>query len=500
MDITDEVDLFVVGGGVNGCGIARDASGRGLRVLLCEKDDLASHTSSYSTKLIHGGLRYLENYELKMVREALTEREVLMEMAPHMIWPLSFVLPHAKHLRPAWMIRTGLFLYDHLGKRKRLPGSGRINMETHVAGAPLKSDNKVAFTYADCATMDSRLTVLSALDASEKGATILTRTECVRVRREGDGWLAELQTEQGTRLVKARAMVNAAGPWVADFISGPMGAVARYKVRLVQGSHIIVPKLFDHEYAYIFQNSDNRIVFAIPYENDFTLIGTTDLEYIGDPAEVRATDDEVAYLCTLTNDYFKQTISPSDVVSTFSGVRPLFDDESRNASKVTREYVLSLNQGNDGRGAPVLNIFGGKLTAFRLLSQKSVNLLMDALAQSGESWTETSVLPGGDIPDHDFEVYLDGLKQKYSWMDEQLLKRYARQFGSRIGDVIKDAKSQVGLGEYFGAGLYANEVRYLMEKEWAKYPEDILWRRTRQGLWADDETVDALARFMSVSV
>lgn len=498
MNVTDEVDLLIVGGGVNGCGIARDASGRGLRVLLCEKDDLASHTSSYSTKLIHGGLRYLENYEFKMVREALTEREVLMEMAPHMIWPLSFVLPHAKHLRPAWMIRIGLFLYDHLGKRKRLPASKRINLENHVAGAPLKSDNKVAFTYADCATMDSRLTVLSAVDAAEQGAKILTRTKCLRVRREGDYWLAELESEDaGVRVVKARAMVNAAGPWVADFIVDAMADIARYKVRLVQGSHIIVPKLFDHQYAYIFQNSDNRVVFAIPYENDFTLIGTTDLEYFGDPGDVAATDDEIDYLCQLTNDYFNQTINPSDVVSTYSGVRPLFDDESSNASKVTREYVLSLNQGVDEKSAPVLNIFGGKLTAFRQLSEKSVTKIMDAIGIQSESWTANSVLPGGDIPDHDFETFFNVLKQQYSWMDERLLMRYARQFGSRISDVIKEADSVEGLGEYFGASLYENEVRYMMEKEWAKRPEDILWRRTRQGLWASDETVDLLTRFMA---
>lgn len=496
MNVTDEVDLLVVGGGVNGCGIARDASGRGLRVLLCEKDDLASHTSSHSTKLIHGGLRYLENYEFNMVREALTEREVLMEMAPHMIWPLSFVLPHAKHLRPAWMIRIGLFLYDHLGRRKRLPGSGRINLDNHVAGAPLKSNNKVAFTYADCATMDSRLTVLSAVDAAEKGATILTRTKCVQAYREGDNWIAKLESDNGIRVVKARAIVNAAGPWVADFISDAMEDIARYKVRLVQGSHIIVPKLFDHEYAYMFQNSDNRIVFAIPYENDFTLIGTTDLEYNGDPAEAAATDDEIAYLCRLTNDYFKQSISPSDVVSTFSGVRPLFDDESSNASKVTREYVLSLNQGVEDKQAPVLNIFGGKLTAFRQLSEKSVSKVMDALALPSECWTETSVLPGGDIPDQDFDRYLQTLKQQHPWVEDRLLKRYARQFGSRVSDVINDARNTEGLGEYFGADLYENEVRYLMDKEWATRPDDILWRRTRQGLWADQETIDRLTRFM----
>ena len=495
-DFVQEVDILVVGGGINGCGIARDAAGRGLRVLLCEKDDIASHTSSNSTKLIHGGLRYLENYEFSMVREALSEREVLMDIAPHLIWPMTFVLPHARHLRPAWMIRIGLFLYDHLGKRTRLPASAKIDLTTHRAGDALKGDNRIAFTYADCATMDSRLTLLNALDAAERGATILTHTRCIRAERQAAGWLATLESAQGRQAVKARAIVNAAGPWVRTFIDDALHDDARHGVRLVQGSHIIVPKIFHHDCAYIFQNADQRIGFAIPYENDFTLIGTTDQEFRGDPSQVRATDAEINYLCDLANQYFRQQITPDDVLATFSGVRPLFDDKSGKASKVTREYVLDLDRGENNQAAPILNIFGGKLTAYRQLAEKSVNKLLPVLGCDKPDWTDEKQLPGGDIPDGDFAAFFHGLQKQYPWMDDKLLHRYARQFGTRISEVMQTANAVTDLGEYFGASLYAAEVRYLMDREWARTPEDILWRRTRQGLWADADTRAALERFM----
>ncbi len=492
-----EVDLLIVGGGINGCGIARDAAGRGLSVILCEKDDIAAHTSSYSTKLIHGGLRYLEFYEFSMVREALGEREVLMNIAPHLIWPLTFVLPHANHLRPAWMIRLGLFLYDHLGKRERLEASKKIDLQRHVAGDALKAGNKVAFSYADCATLDSRLTLLNAADAAEKGASILTHTKCVSAVRRGGHWQVELENEDGIKRVQARALVNATGPWVGDFIKKALKNESRYSIRLVQGSHIVVKKLFSHDYAYIFQNEDKRIVFAIPYEKEFTLVGTTDQEYNDDPNCAKISENEIDYLCDLINRYFRRQISPQDVVWTYSGVRPLFDDHSSNASRVTREYVLDLEEGEGENDPPLLNIFGGKLTSYRQLAEKSLNMLLPILNISAPDWTATQPLPGGDFSGQDFRKFFNELKSKYGWMDDRLLFRYARQFGSRIKDVLKNAGSIEELGQYFGAGLYEREVTYLIEKEWAKSAEDVLWRRTRQGLWAESDTSEALQKFMS---
>ncbi len=496
MNVKD-VDLLVIGGGINGCGIARDAAGRGLRIVLCEQDDIASHTSSSSTKLIHGGLRYLENYEFSMVREALTEREVLMHIAPHLVWPMNFILPHAKHLRPAWMIRIGLFLYDHLGKRDKLPRSGRINLKEHIAGEGLKGDSETAFTYADCATMDSRLTLLNAMDAAERGADIRTRTRCASLTRKKNLWHAQLSSERGDELINAKAIVNATGPWVSGFIENIFSEPSPYKIRLVQGSHIIVRKMFEHENAYIFQNADNRIVFAIPYETDFTLIGTTDYEYKGDPANVKITESEINYLCELINNYFDKQISSQDVIGSYAGVRPLFDDESSNVSKVSREYVLSLNKGKGGDEAPILNIFGGKLTAYRQLSEKSINKLLPDLNCKTPDWTATTPLPGGDINGGGFDVFLSTVQGKYPWLDKALAFRYARQFGSRIDDVLQGVESKEGMGQYFGTDLYECEIRYMMQKEWAIKPDDILWRRTRQGLWADEDTVAALERFMA---
>lgn len=496
MEAVNEIDLLVIGGGINGCGIARDAAGRGLTVMLCEKDDIASHTSSLSSKLIHGGLRYLENYEFSMVRSALREREVLMNIAPHSIWPMRFVLPHAKHLRPAWMIRIGMFLYDNLARRDRLPRSSNIDLRTSPEGEPLKPASDIAFTYSDCATLDSRLTVLNALDAQERGAEILTRTTCVSAERDGGYWQVTLKDEAGERKVRARAIVNATGPWARQFIDDALNTSSEFGIRLVQGSHIIVPKLFEHESAYIFQNADNRIVFAIPYEHDFTLIGTTDVDYQDDPQTPRITQDETDYLCALCNEYFKQQITPEDVVSSYSGVRPLFDDASSNSSKVSRGYVLDLQRGANGNDAPVLNIFGGKLTAYRQLAEKSLDKLLPAIDVSAEKWTADTCLPGGDIADGDFQRFIDQQVALFPKLPATLIQRYGRQFGTRISDLLKGVTEVADLGEDFGAAVYAREVEYLVEKEWARTAEDILWRRTRQGLHADDDTPLKIERYL----
>ncbi|MHA7151596.1 glycerol-3-phosphate dehydrogenase, partial [Burkholderia pseudomallei] len=387
-------DLLVVGGGINGAGIARDAAGRGLSVLLCEQDDLASHTSSSSTKLIHGGLRYLEYKEFGLVRKALQERETLLRAAPHIMWPLRFVMPHMPNLRPAWLIRIGLFLYDHLAKRELLPGSRGIDMRRHPAGAPLVDSIKRGFVYSDGWVDDARLVVLNALDAQERGARILTRTKLVSAERRDGQWHARLQRADGSTLdVRARAIANAAGPWVGEVLHGALGRGAQHSVRLVKGSHIITPRLFDHDHAYIFQNPDKRIIFAIPYERDFTLIGTTDVEYRDDPSRVAIDRDETRYLCESINRYFKRKISPADVCWTYSGVRPLLEDENAdNPSAVTRDYRLELD---DGEGAPLLSVFGGKITTFRKLAEEATDMLGGALGAARGAWTAGVPLPGG---------------------------------------------------------------------------------------------------------
>ncbi|MDO6460486.1 glycerol-3-phosphate dehydrogenase [Granulosicoccaceae sp. 1_MG-2023] len=495
-----DTDILIVGGGINGCGIARDAAGRGLRVTLVEKDDIASHTSSWSTKLIHGGLRYLENYEFAMVREALSEREVLMRIAPHIVWPLRFVLPHEKHLRPAWMIRLGLFLYDHLGRREKLPGSGTIDLQTHPAGKALKPGRRLAFTYSDCATLDSRLTLLNAMAARELGATVLTRTACIKAQRRDKHWQVQLQDAQGReQSLTARALVNSTGPWVRQFMDEALGGGGSYGIRLVQGSHIIVPKMFDHGDAYIFQNSDQRIVFAIPYETDFTLIGTTDVDYHGDPQQPRITEQETDYLCNLVNDYFARPISAADVVASFSGVRPLFDDASASASKVTREYVLDLQRGPSGDAAPVLNIFGGKLTAYRQLAEKSLKKLLPAMGEERPPWTAGVCLPGGDFADGDFAAFVSECERRWPQLPARLLRRYARQFGSRISLVLDGVSVPADLGEDFGGDVYAAEVRYMQQYEWAQTAGDILWRRTRQGLHVPPGAAAKIDAFLKTS-
>jgi glycerol-3-phosphate dehydrogenase len=480
-----ECDLLVIGGGINGVGIARDAAGRGLKVVLCERGDLAGGTSSASSKLIHGGLRYLEQYEFRLVREALAEREVLLGIAPHIARPMRFVLPHNGGLRPAWMIRIGLFLYDHLARRSKLPGSAGLDLRRRPEGAPLKTTLGKGFVYSDCWVDDARLVVLNAMDAAARGAEILTRTACTAARREGDAWQATLAAEDGTqREISARGLVNAAGPWVSEVQSQVLGANAEDHLRLVQGSHIVVPKLYEGEHAYILQNPDERIVFVIPYEGEFTLIGTTDIPYQGDPAKVQISTEEIAYLCTSVDRYFERPVTPADVVWSYSGVRPLYDDSAKNPSAVTRDYVFDVTGGGDGT-APLLSIFGGKLTTYRRLAEHALEKLGPFLGVPERSWTGTAPLPGGDFPNGDIATFTATLATKHPWLPPELVRRYARSYGTRAEAIIGPARSLADLGEHFGAGLYAREVEYLVAEEWARCPDDILRRRTKLVLHAD---------------
>ncbi|WP_063532865.1 glycerol-3-phosphate dehydrogenase [Burkholderia sp. MSMB1589WGS] len=482
-------DLLVVGGGINGAGIARDAAGRGLSVLLCEQDDLASHTSSSSTKLIHGGLRYLEYKEFGLVRKALQERETLLRAAPHIIWPLRFVMPHMPNLRPAWLIRIGLFLYDHLAKRELLPGSRGIDMRRHPAGAPLVDSIKRGFVYSDGWVDDARLVVLNALDAQERGARILTRTKLVSAERRDGQWHARLQRADGSTLdVRARAVANAAGPWVGEVLHGALGRGAQHSVRLVKGSHIVTRRLFDHDHAYIFQNPDKRIIFAIPYEHDFTLIGTTDVEYRDDPSRVAIDRDETRYLCESINRYFKRKISPADVCWTYSGVRPLLEDENAdNPSAVTRDYRLELDGGD---GAPLLSVFGGKITTFRKLAEEATDMLGGALGASRGAWTAGVPLPGGDIANARFAPFAEAFAKRHPWLPAALARRYARAYGTRAERVIGQAKSLAGLGAELAPGLYEAELRYLRDAEWASCADDVLWRRSKLGLHVAPGTLE----------
>lgn len=496
-------DLLVVGGGINGAGIARDAAGRGLRVVLCEQHDLASHTSSASTKLIHGGLRYLEYYEFSLVRKALAEREVLLAAAPHILWPLRFVLPHEPHLRPAWMIRAGLFLYDHLARRKRLPESRRVSLARHPAGMPLRPEFTTGFVYSDVWVDDARLVVLNAVDAAARGATVLTRTRCTRLRRETGGamaagsgnpadgayWRATLVTAGGQEsLVRARAVVNAAGPWAQRFVESAFHAEPETQVRLVKGSHLIVPKLFDHDYAYIFQNSDRRIVFAIPYEQDFTLIGTTDVDYRGDPAAVAISGEEVDYLCALATKYFRRPVRSADVVHTYSGVRPLMGTAEEEAAGVTRDYHLAL----DDDGAPLLNVIGGKITTYRRLAEDALAQLAKTFPEAAKTWTAAAPLPGGDVPHGDIEAWRAALRARFPAVSAAVTDRWARCYGTRFVDEAE----ALGLGEEVLPGLYAAEVEYLCRHEWARTAEDILWRRTKLGLHLPRGSQDTLEAWL----
>ncbi|ATI11183.1 MULTISPECIES: glycerol-3-phosphate dehydrogenase [Acetobacter] len=479
-------DLLIVGGGVNGAGIARDAVGRGASVLLVEQDDLASYTSSSSTKLIHGGLRYLEYYEFRLVREALMERERLLKMAPHIMWPLRFVLPHSKLVRPAWMLKAGLFLYDHLASNMTLPKSRGIDFRTHSSGAALKPEYTKGFVYSDGWVQDSRLVVLNAMDAAERGADVRTRTRLIAANRANGVWEATLEdrTTGKTTTVRAKALVNAAGPWVARLLADTLKIPNSKSVRLVKGSHIIVPRVYEGPQAYIFQNPDKRIVFAIPYEQNFTLIGTTDIPWKQEPGKVNIAPDEVTYLCESVNRYLNVQVKESDVVWSYAGLRPLYDDASANASAVTRDYVLDLDTQD---GAPLLSIFGGKITTYRKLAEHALEKLAPVLpAVGGESWTAQEVLPGGDLGDGGFDQALARLRRTAPWLPEGLAWRLMRNYGSRTYEIIGEANSMQDMGEVLGGDLTSREVDYLISREWARTAEDVLWRRSKLGLHLSD--------------
>src|SRR3990172_3837180 len=426
MAVGSNYDMLVVGGGINGVGIARDAAGRGLSVLLCEQDDLAGHTSSASTKLIHGGLRYLEYYEFNLVRKALQEREVLLRAAPHIIWPLRFVMPHNAQLRPAWMIRAGLFLYDHLSKRRLLARSRSIDLASNPLGHPLQAQHRKGFVYSDAWVDDARLVVLNAMDAAERGATVLPRTRFVSAQRHPDHWLATLhQSATGrSETVRARVLVNAAGPWAGNLLRDSLALLPKRELLMAKGSHIIVRKLFEHDHAYILQNPDKRIIFAIPYEQEFTLIGTTDVAFSGDPAQVSVSSDETNYLCEMANRYFTRQITARDVVASYAGVRPLLEEETSDLSAVTRDYALESDVGADR--APLLSVLGGKITTFRRLAEETLDMLAANLGRTGPTWTATAPLPGGDIVNADFDSFLTDLRHRYTWLPASLLRRYAR--------------------------------------------------------------------------
>lgn len=470
-------DLLVIGGGINGTAVARDAAGRGLSVVLCEKDDLASHTSSASTKLIHGGLRYLEHYDFKLVRESLKEREILLRAAPHIIWPLRFILPYDEGLRPKWLLRMGLFLYDNLGGRELLPGTKTRKRRKGSRFDVLKDRLETGFEYSDCWVEDSRLVALNAVDAAQQGADIFTRTEVRSIKGEAGLYRAELQSGDTSKTVKARGIVNAAGPWVDSLLAKVEQSEVKDEttLRLVKGSHIVVPKIYDGDHAFIFQNSDDRVIFAIPYEQNFTLIGTTDVPHENPNDLPEASSEEAQYLCDCVNEYFKVETSPKDVVWTYSGVRPLYDDKAADASDVTRDYVLDLQKYETD--APFVSVYGGKITTSRKLADHVLEKITHYYPDIGKPWTKKAYFPGGNIPEADFEEFYKSQLEHYPDLDPKLVRLICRRYGTRITRVLKN-----GVGQYFGGYLTEADARYLVEFEWAKEPDDILWRRTKCGL------------------
>ncbi|MCA2010360.1 glycerol-3-phosphate dehydrogenase [Cereibacter sphaeroides] len=508
---SDLYDLVIIGGGINGCGIARDAAGRGLKVLVAEKGDLAGATSSASTKLFHGGLRYLEYFEFRLVREALIERETLLRAMPHISWPMRFVLPyHAgmrfdgetptskllsffmpwlKGRRPAWLIRLGLFLYDNLGGRKILPGTTKLDLTQAPEGAPLQDQFRMAYEYSDCWVQDSRLVALNARDAQARGAEILTRTKVTEAKVEDGIWTVTL----GDRQVRAKGLVNAAGPWAGEVIKDVLHSGSKEHVRLVRGSHIVTPKLYDHDKAYFFQGRDGRIIFAIPYEQDFTLIGTTDAEHSDPDTPPRCTESERDYLCAFASGYFNRAITPSDVVWTYSGVRPLYDDGARSATAATRDYVLTLD---NGAGAPVLNVFGGKITTYRRLAESALEKLGAHLPMA-DKWTAGVALPGGDFPVDGVAALIAELRARHLFLTEAWATRLIRAYGTEAAAILSGATSSADLGEDFGASLTAREVDWLMDREFAKGAEDVLWRRSKLGLHMTAEQIDRVGAYMT---
>jgi glycerol-3-phosphate dehydrogenase len=489
MSDTITYDLLIVGGGINGAGIARDAAGRGLKVLLVEMNDLASHTSSASTKLIHGGLRYLEHFEFRLVRESLIERERILKIAPHIVWPMRFVLPHDKGLRPKWMLRLGLFLYDNLGGRKLLPPAKTVDLRAQPHAATLKDRLVSGFEYSDCWVEDARLVVLNCMDAAAKGAVIRTRTQCTGLARDGAHWTATLKGEAGVESVRAKTVINAAGPWVDAVLGEASEGEAQDNVRLVKGSHLIFPKLFDHEEGYIFQNRDNRIIFAIPYERDYTLVGTTDVLYQDDPAKVAISDAEKQYICDAANEYLRTNVTPDQAVWDYSGVRPLYDDHKSDNSTVTRDYVFDLD---DQNGAPILSIFGGKITTYRKLAEHALEKLDIG---AGASWTADEPLPGGGFDPMQFDQLVADFQTQYPWANPRMIHRFARAYGTQVHTLLDGVTSENGLGEHFGGDLYARELEYLEAHEFARAADDVLWRRSKLGLHLDAETRDKVARW-----
>jgi len=511
------VDLFVIGGGINGCGIARDAAGRGLTVELAEMNDLASATSSASTKLFHGGLRYLEYFEIRLVREALIERETLLRAMPHISWPMRFVLPYHKDMRfegetptsrilnlvmpwmkgrrPAWLIRLGLFMYDHLGGRKILPGTTTLDLAHAPEGRPLRDKFTRAYEYSDCWIEDSRLVVLNARDAAARGAVIRTRTKVQSAERIGDLWQITLvdQDSGDHSTLRARGLVNAAGPWVKDVISGTLRLNSSEGVRLVRGSHIVTKRLFEHDKCYFFQGTDGRIIFAIPYESDFTLIGTTDAEHTDASQKPECTPQEAEYLCRFASEYFKVPVTRDDIVWTYSGVRPLYDDGAKSATAATRDYVLSLEQ---AEGAPLLNVFGGKITTYRKLAEAALAKLGPYFPDAEGDWTAGVPLPGGDFAVDGAEALAESLERGYPFLSKAWARRLVRAYGTEAVDILGEAREASALGPDFGATLTGAEVRWQMRREFAREAADVVWRRTRLGLRMSAEQIAALDRWM----
>ncbi|MDA1309882.1 MAG: glycerol-3-phosphate dehydrogenase [Proteobacteria bacterium] len=499
-------DVLIVGGGINGCGIARDAAGRGFSVCLAEMNDFASATSSGSTKLIHGGLRYLERYNFRLVHEALKEREVLWSIAPHIVWPLRFVLPHHRGLRPAWLLRLGLFLYDHLGGRRLLPPTRVIDLGRDALGEPLKPIFTKGFEYSDCGVDDARLVVLNARDAADHGAEILPRTKVIAAQRDsgrgigglGGLWTVTTETADGAQQIRhARVLVNAAGPWVDQVLCQALGRKDADAVRLVRGSHIIVRRLFDHEHCYIFQNADGRIIFAIPYETDFTLIGTTDRDHHSDPGDVRITAEETDYLCTAASAYFINPVEPTDVVHSYSAVRPLYNDGASKAQEATRDYVLKTETTTDGPA--LINVFGGKITTYRKLAESALEQIQKQLGRRGAPWTAGAALPGGDFHPTGFNQQVEALRTAYRFLDPAHARRLVRLYGTRAWAILGAAKTLTDLGECFGADLHEAELHHLVEREWAASAEDVLWRRSKLGLRFTEAETQRLAQYLGES-
>lgn len=493
---SSDYDLLVVGGGINGAGIARDAAGRGLRVLLVEKGDIAGATSSASSKLIHGGLRYLEQYRFRLVSEALAEREVLLRIAGHLVWPCQFVMPHVRALRPRWMIRLGLFLYDHLARRDALPGSTVVRLDRAPYDAGLKSGLVYGFRYADCRVDDARLVIANARGARALGAAVLPRTELLRAERRAGGWRTSLRDAQGTeRTITARAVVNATGPWVKQVLNDRMSQPSDEAVRLIQGSHIVLPRLYAGEHAFILQNDDRRVVFMIPFEERFTLVGTTDIPLEGDIAKPHASDAEVAYLCRAVNRYLDRPVRPEDVVWRFAGVRPLYDDGSEDPSSITRDYVLRVDAADDGT-APVLSVYGGKITTYRRLAEHALEELAPYFPTMRAPWTAQAALPGSEFGDRPRVELRDAFYARYPDLPRPVLRDLFHRHGTLAPDVLGDARVPSDLGEDFGGGLSAREVEYLVEREWAQTADDVLWRRSKAGLQLDSAARARLAEFM----